>query len=167
MMIHKLCREQWVARPAEEVFAFFSEAANLQKLTPPWMQFEILTPPPIRMAAGTKIAYRIGWRFIRLRWLSEIVEWEPPQQFVDVQLRGPYAFWHHTHSFVEERDETRITDIVRYRLPWGIIGSAAHRFMVARDLKAVFDYRAVRIATLLEGKEREVGNGNVVRRAFH
>jgi len=150
MTIHEIRREHWIARPREEVFAFFSEAVNLQKLTPPWMRFEILTPPPIRMAAGTKIAYRIGWRFVRLRWLSEIVEWDPPQQFVDVQLRGPYALWHHTHSFIEERGGTRITDIVRYRLPWGIIGSAVHRFTVARDLDTIFDYRATQIATLLD-----------------
>ena len=147
--MHVLHREQWIARPREEVFAFFANAANLEKLTPPWMRFEILTPAPIQMTAGTRIDYRIGWRLVRIRWHTEIVEWDPPHQFVDVQLRGPYALWHHTHSFADERGGTRITDTVRYRLPWGIIGAAAHRLMVARDLKQIFDYRAERIGELL------------------
>ena len=164
--MHLLYRDQWIARPRDEVFAFFSEAANLEKLTPPWMRFEILTPPPIRMAAGTKIAYRIGWRFVRLRWLTEIVEWDPPFQFVDAQLRGPYALWQHTHSFVEVRGGTRITDIVRYRLPWGILGSAAHRLTVARDIQAIFDYRASRIDALLEAKNEEIAKVRVVRAEF-
>jgi ligand-binding SRPBCC domain-containing protein len=147
--MHVLHREQRIARPREEVFGFFADAANLEKLTPRWMRFEILTPPPIQMAAGTKITYRIGWRFVRLRWLTEIAEWDPPDQFVDVQLRGPYASWHHAHLFMDERGGTRIMDIVRYRLPLGIIGLAAHRLIVARDLKQIFAYRAAKIAALL------------------
>ncbi len=111
--MHLLYCEQWISRSREEVFAFFSEAANLEKLTPPWMNFEIASRQPIQMKAGTRIEYRIRWRIIGMRWLSEIAEWDPPNRFVDIQLSGPYALWHHTHSFVSDGDGTRIVDVVR------------------------------------------------------
>src|SRR5260221_466966 len=103
MREYLLQREQWVPRPIEEVFAFFASAANLELLTPPWLKFQIVTPEPIAMAPGTLIDYRIHWHFIRLRWRTEIIEWSPPTRFVDIELRGPYKLWHHTHAFTVER----------------------------------------------------------------
>lgn len=141
MAIHHLRREQRIAQPLGRVFAFFSDAANLDKITPPWLGFEMVTPGPVEMATGTRIAYRVRWRFVKIRWLTEIVEWNPPHRFVDVQLRGPYAEWHHTHEFAPDGDGTRITDVVRYRLPLGIVGEVAHRLAVSRDLADIFDYR--------------------------
>jgi ligand-binding SRPBCC domain-containing protein len=150
---HTLRREQWVARPIEEVFAFFSDARNLAELTPPWLGFRILTNGPIRMAAGTRLRYRLGWHGLPVSWTTEIKHWDPPFGFVDVQLTGPYRLWHHTHRFEARNGGTRMTDLVRYRLPFGMIGRAVHAFKVRHDIEQIFDYRFQRI------NERFAGGG--------
>jgi ligand-binding SRPBCC domain-containing protein len=98
------------------------------------------------MQQGTIIDYRIRWRWVPLRWRTEIIEWEPPHRFVDVQVRGPYKFWHHTHSFEARGEGTLMTDHVRYRLRWGPIGRWLHGRVVRPDLEAIFDFRRQRIA---------------------
>jgi hypothetical protein len=148
MNSHTLEREIWVPTPIEEVFAFFSDASNLETMTPDWLRFEIATPTPIAMRAGAMIEYRIRWRFVALRWLTEIVEWSPPFQFVDVQVRGPYKLWHHTHEFEAIDGGTLVRDAVRYVLPLGPLGRVAHQLAVRRDLERVFDYRTRRIVAL-------------------
>jgi hypothetical protein len=148
---HTLRREQWIPRPVEEVFAFFSDARNLEVITPPWLGFRILTPRPIHMATGTKLRYRIGLHGIPLRWTTEIRRWDPPHRFVDVQLSGPYKLWHHTHRFETHEGGTRITDVVRYRLPFGWIGRVVHALMVRRDVERIFAYRFQRIGELFAG----------------
>ena len=124
--------------PLDEVFAFFSEARNLEKLTPPWLSFEVLTEGPIIMAPGALIDYRIRWRGIPMRWRTEIEVWEPPYRFVDRQLRGPYRLWRHEHVFAEADDGTSIIDRVEYA-PFG--GVIAQRLAVARDVRKIFAYR--------------------------
>ena len=153
---HTLKREQWLPRPVEEVFAFFSEAGNLEQITPPWLRFRILTPGPIRIAVGTRIRYRLSWRGVPLSWTTEIRRWDPPRCFADVQLRGPFRLWHHTHRFEPYQGGTRMTDVVRYRLPLGIIGEAVHLLKVRRDLESIFDYRFRRINELF-GSQAEAG----------
>ena len=139
-------REKWVPTPVDEVFAFFSDAGNLETMTPDWLQFRIVTPRPIDMRRGATIEYCIRWRFVSLGWWTEIVECSPPERFVDVQTRGPYRLWHHTHRFQAVDGGTRIRDEVRYALPLGVLGRVAHRLAVRRDLERVFDFRAARIA---------------------
>jgi ligand-binding SRPBCC domain-containing protein len=124
--------------PLEDVFSFFAEARNLEKLTPPWLRFEVLTEGPINMAAGTLIDYRIRWRGIPLRWRTEIEVWEPRHRFVDRQVRGPYRLWRHEHLFIERSDGTAIIDRVEYA-PFG--GEFANRLVVARDVERIFAYR--------------------------
>ena len=124
--------------PLDEVFPFFAEARNLEKLTPPWLRFEVLTEGPITMAAGTLIDYRIHWRGIPLRWRTEIEVWEPPHRFVDRQIRGPYRLWRHEHLFIERGDGTSIIDRVEYA-PFG--GAIAKRLVVARDVERIFAHR--------------------------
>lgn len=141
-------REQWIPRPLGEVFAFFCDARNLAALTPPWLGFRILTAGPIRIAVGTKIRYRLDWHGAPVKWTTEIRRWEPPHRFIDVQLSGPYRLWHHTHGFVERGGGTLMTDVVRYRLPFGIIGRLAHALKVRRDVEQIFDYRSRRISEL-------------------
>jgi ligand-binding SRPBCC domain-containing protein len=143
-------REQWLARPIEEVFGFFGDATNLEALTPPWLHFSITTPPPIAMSAGTLIEYRLRWHVIPLRWTTLIEAWEPPHGFVDTQLRGPYQLWRHTHTFESRTGGTLILDELRYRLPLGRLGDALHRLLIRRDLEAIFDSRARRVRALLE-----------------
>jgi hypothetical protein len=146
---HTLRREQWIPRPVDEVFAFFSDARNLEEITPPWLGFRILTPGPIRIAAGTRIRYRLSLHGIPLGWTTEIRQWLPPFRFVDVQLRGPYRLWHHTHRLEPKDGGTLMTDVVRYRLPFGIIGRAVHFLKVRRDVERIFDYRSRRIQEVL------------------
>lgn len=122
----------------QTVFAFFADAANLNRLSPPWIRFEILTPTPISMETGATIDYRLRIRGIPLRWQSEIAEWKPPTHFTDIQSRGPYTFWRHTHRFEEHPLGTRCLDEVTYR-PLG--GALINALFVRRDLQKIFAYR--------------------------
>jgi ligand-binding SRPBCC domain-containing protein len=147
---HELHRRQWLAKPIGEVFRFFSDARNLEAITPPWLRFQILPPIPSEIVAGTKIHYRLGWHGIPLRWTTEITDWSPPHRFVDVQLKGPYRLWRHTHTFQEQDGGTWIEDLVRYALPFGPLGRIAHAIRVRRDVEKIFDYRVERIKALFE-----------------
>jgi ligand-binding SRPBCC domain-containing protein len=113
------------------------------------MRFRILTPPPIQMKQGATIAYALRVRGIPLRWLTEIERWNPPFEFIDVQAKGPYKIWRHTHRFSEVAGGTSIEDTVQYSLPFGLLGRLAHRLQVARDLSQIFDYRSQRVQALL------------------
>jgi ligand-binding SRPBCC domain-containing protein len=145
---YTLQREQLVRNPLPEVFEFFGRAENLERITPPWMHFRILTPPPIVMKQGTTIEYKLRVRGIPLRWLTKIERWNPPYSFIDVQAKGPYTLWHHTHLFAEVERGTSIVDIVRYALPFGVLGRLVHWAQVARDLEQIFDYRARQVELL-------------------
>ena len=143
---HTLRREQLLPGTPDEVFPFFADAGNLEAITPPWLSFEVVTPRPIEMRAGTLIEYRLKLHRIPISWLTRIEEWETDPthpRFVDVQLNGPYSLWHHTHEFRPHPDGgTLMTDTVRYALPFGPLGSLAHRVLVRRDLERIFDFRA-------------------------
>jgi len=138
-------REQRLPATPERVFAFFCDAANLDALTPPWVGFRILTPLPIAMCRGALIEYRLRLAGVPVRWRTRIVEWEPPRGFVDVQERGPYALWEHTHQFAADATGVWMRDRVRYALPLGPLGEMAHALAVRASLAAIFDYRFARI----------------------
>jgi len=144
--------ELWLPRPRDEVFPFFGEARNLETLTPPWLQFEVLTPATMAMRPGTLIDYRIRVHGIPIRWRTEIAEWQPPHRFVDVQLRGPYTLWHHTHTFEERDGGTLCLDHVRYR-PRG--GALINWLFVRRDVEEIFRYRQQRMQELFGTKADE------------
>ena len=150
MVTHTLRREQVLDVGAEALFAFFADAANLEAITPPLLRFELVTPSPIAMGVGTFIQYRLRLRGVPVRWDTLIQAWEPPHRFVDVQVRGPYRLWHHTHE-VEPlgTDRSLMRDTVRYALGFGALGALAHRLVVRRDLEAIFAYRAERVPALL------------------
>lgn len=142
-------REQFIQQPLEQVFDFFSDAANLEAITPPWLHFRILTPLPIAMHAGTLIDYTIRLYGVPMHWRTRIESFEPQSQFVDTQINGPYALWHHTHEFRETSTGVAMTDRVRYAIPYGLVGQCARWLFVERMLNNIFDYRHQKIAELL------------------
>lgn len=137
-------RETIVAAPLADTFAFFSDAANLERLTPPWLNFRIMTPQPIAMHAGAEIDYRIVLYGIPIPWKTRIDVWEPGVRFVDRQLSGPYRWWHHEHRFEAVRGGTRVIDHVEYlpRARW------LSGWKVRRDVEKIFAYRQERLPEL-------------------
>lgn len=142
-----LRRRHWVTQPIEATFEFFSRAENLQALTPPWLEFRMVDAPK-QMHAGSLIRYEMRVHKIPVRWTTQITAWNPPHGFVDIELSGPYAMWHHEHNFFAERGGTTIEDNVRYALPFGVIGQMARWMFVRRDLENIFDYRARKLREL-------------------
>lgn len=138
MTVHTFSAELLLPRPRNVVFPFFANARNLETITPAWVQFQILTPGEIEMRPGALIDYRIRIHGIPVRWRTEITLWDPPYRFVDVQLRGPYRRWVHTHTFEEHPEGTRCLDHVEYAV-WG--GSLINRLFVRRDVERIFRYR--------------------------
>jgi ligand-binding SRPBCC domain-containing protein len=146
--LHLLRREQLLPFPLDEVFGFFAEARNLERLTPPLLGFEVVGDEPIEMRPGTLIEYRLRLHGLRVDWLTRIEEWEPGVRFVDQQLVGPYRLWHHTHSFEQRGDSTLMRDTVRYALPLWPLGELALP-LVRRDLDRIFDFRRDNVERLL------------------
>lgn len=136
---HEVLRTaQWLPRTPDEIWPFFSSAENLQRITPPWLDFKVVTPTPIEMGEGTLIDYKLKVHGLPIQWRSIIRDWDPPRQFVDEQLKGPYRLWHHTHVFEPKDDGTLARDVVRFRVPGGRLMSA---IFVRRDLEKIFTYR--------------------------
>lgn len=141
-MRHVLAREQIVSRPRHEVFAFFADASNLERITPSRLRFAIQTPLPIAMRPGAIIDYRLSLFGVPFRWHTVIEVFEPEARFIDVQASGPYALWRHLHEFADAPGGgTVIRDRVEYQLPLGPLGELAHAVFVRRQLEAIFDYR--------------------------
>jgi ligand-binding SRPBCC domain-containing protein len=171
MRVHVLHRQQVLPGTPREVFPFFADARNLEAITPPLLRFRVITPGPVPMRAGAFIQYSLRLHGLPVTWHTLIQDWAPPHRFVDVQVRGPYALWHHTHSFTPNGDGgTLMTDTVRYAIGFGALGELVDRALVRRDLEAIFAYRAERVPALLaasggggEAVEDQVDAGQVAR----
>lgn len=147
--VYTLHRRQWLPRGLHETFDFFERPQNLPLITPPDLDFRILTPEPLAMARGVTIDYRVRVLGLRTHWRSLIAEYEPPFGFRDVQLLGPYRLWDHRHRFWRENGGTVIEDFVVYQLPLGPLGALLNHLVVRRQLDAIFDHRRDRIEALL------------------
>ena len=139
--------------PIGMVFNFFSDAMNLEAITPPWLHFSVLTPKPIEMRAGLLLDYQLYLHRIPIRWRTEISEWEPPYRFVDQQLKGPYKRWHHEHTFEEIDGKTVVHDRVHY-IPRG--GALIHRWFVKPDLLKIFNYRQQTLREVFAATQNEL-----------
>lgn len=146
MRVHALSRTHVLEGTPDDVFPFFADAFNLESITPPLLDFSLLTPAPIALGSGTVIQYAMRLHGVPVNWVSTIQNWDPPHGFVDTQIRGPFRFWHHTHRFEAlPGARTRMVDEVRYALPFQPLGELALP-LVRRDLRMIFDYRARVIA---------------------
>ena len=146
---YRLERVQRIPQPLETVFSFFADAGNLERITPPFLHFQILTPLPVTMQVGARIEYHLRLIEFPIQWITRIEDYAPPRRFVDSQLFGPYKKWVHLHEFSADADGTLMRDVVDYEIPYSIIGSLAHKLFVARMLERIFDYRREAITALL------------------
>jgi ligand-binding SRPBCC domain-containing protein len=159
MVDHTLHYAMQLPLPRQEVFSLFSDAGNLERLTPPELKFCILTPLPIEMKAGAEIVYRLQLFGVSFRWKTGITVWNPPDLFVDEQLEGPYQTWIHRHSFRDGADgSTIIEDDVLYRLPAAPMGELAYP-LVRAQLERIFKYRQERVRALLLGQDGKEKGG--------
>jgi len=140
--------EIWLPRPRDELFEFFADAFNLETITPPTLQFHVVTPGPIDMRVGRLIDYRLRLHGIPIRWRTEITGWEPPFQFVDEQVHGPYRLWRHLHTFREQDGGTLMTDRVEYAVPGGPL---VHALAVKGDVRRIFEFRERKMLELFPG----------------
>jgi ligand-binding SRPBCC domain-containing protein len=142
--LHMIRMETIVPLPLDETFAFFADAANLERLTPPWINFTIRTPLPIEMREGTTIDYRISLYGLPIPWRTRIDVWEPGVRFVDRQIAGPYRWWRHEHLFESHPSGTRVIDRVEYAPR----AAAISRRLVKRDVERIFGFRQRVLARL-------------------
>jgi ligand-binding SRPBCC domain-containing protein len=147
MVKHHFEQEQLVGRRRSEVFGFFADAGNLERITPASLHFEIRSPQPIAMHAGATIHYQLSLFGLRFRWCTLIESFEPESGFVDVQTKGPYRSWRHTHTFSDAPGGTLVRDRVEYEISWGPLGELANRLFVARQLRRIFEFRRSAIET--------------------
>lgn len=147
-MIHRFSVRLELPKPVEEVFDFFGRAENLERITPPELQFRIVTAGPIVMTPGTLIDYRLRLFGVPFTWRTEITNWDPPHQFIDTQLSGPYRQWVHRHRFMPTARGTEILDDVLYQLPLAPLGDLAYP-LVRLQLSRIFGYRTEAVRRLL------------------
>jgi uncharacterized protein len=140
--------EQWVPRSPSDVWSFFCDEKNLEVLTPDFLHFEVKRKSTPEIGDGTLIDYTLKLNGIPFGWRTRIEDWEPGKKFVDTQLRGPYAYWHHTHEFVPMAGGTLIRDRVRYKVPFGWLGAMISGWKVHKDVASIFDFRRKKIAEL-------------------
>ena len=143
--------KQFIQLPISEVFDFFSNPNNLELITPNNLKFTIKTESPIVMRLGLTIDYSLRIRGFPVKWTSLISEYNPPYNFIDEQVIGPYSKWHHEHKFIEKDKGTEIIDKIKYSLPFGYIGQLVHILFVKRDLEKKFNYRKKIINQISKG----------------
>ena len=140
--MYQLRRKQLVKTDIATCWDFFSSPANLSKITPAYMGFDVRSEVPERMYEGLMIEYRVRPLLgIPMKWVTEITHVKDYQFFVDEQRIGPYKIWHHEHHFMETPDGIEMTDIVSYELPFGVLGSMVHPFLVEKKLNEIFAHR--------------------------
>lgn len=138
---HRLSTAQFIPQPLPDVFAFFTKPENLERITPPLLNFHIKKSSSEAVAEGTRIEYRLKVRGVPLHWETLIRDWQTEKRFVDTQEKGPYSVWHHKHEFFPVPGGTLMTDEVKYRLPFGLLGDTLAAPLVKKDVQQIFNYR--------------------------
>ena len=160
MKAHLLERRQRVEIPIGLAFDLYADSRNLEPMTPSWLHFRLTNPEPVTLEPGALLDYTLRLHGVPIRWTTRIEAWDPPNGFLDTQLKGPYSLWQHTHVFEQDGESaTIIHDRVRYALPLGPLGAIAHRLFVRRDLRRIFDYRAEAFAQLVAAAHGNTATG--------
>ncbi|MEM7417760.1 MAG: SRPBCC family protein [Gemmatimonadota bacterium] len=145
---HILERKQIVPAPLDEVFHFFEDPKNLERITPSWLHFNVKSTTHERVQEGTEIQYRLRWQVFPMSWRSRITEYRQDEMFADEMLRGPYTRWYHRHFFEAVPEGVEMIDRVEYTLPFGPLGDLVHTLVIRRQLESIFDYRQLAIRTI-------------------
>lgn len=161
-MYFQLTDQFEVSADAEATWRFFSSADNLPKITPPWLKFTIAMDGPIEIKLDSILDYTIRWKGLPIKWRTKIIDWSPPRQFIDLQIRGPYALWHHQHTFTPSAGGVICADRVIYEIPFGPLGVIAHALTVRSQLIEIFQFRREAIGGLL-GRVRAIEPGPRIR----
>jgi ligand-binding SRPBCC domain-containing protein len=140
-MFHELSDHFVVNSSIGKTWEFFTTAANLALITPRWLRFTMRTAEPVVIGPDALLDYTISWMGVPVRWRTKIIDWDPPRQFTDLQVRGPYALWHHQHTFREVEDGVECTDRVIYRVPVPLVGRVVHAAVVRKQLLEIFRHR--------------------------
>lgn len=152
MKMHILKKEVVVPFDLETVFEFFNRPENLQKVTPDILNFSIMTPSPVQMHNGAVFDYKISLLGVPMHWRSIITRYNPPYEFVDIQLKGPYKFWHHHHEFEIVEGGVLVRDTVTYDVGWGFLGWILNNVFIRRQLEWIFSKRE-HVAELIQAKK--------------
>jgi hypothetical protein len=152
-MTHRLERSTLIPKPRPDVFAFFADAHNLERITPEFLHFQILTPGPIAMRRGALIDYQLSLYGMPMRWRTRIEEYVPDEFFTDVQVSGPYRSWRHRHEFEQFPIGTQMRDVVEYEMPLGCLGTLARWLFVRSALESIFDHRNASVREILRDEE--------------
>ena len=155
---YEILREQFIEKPRTEVFDFFANPANLEKLTPKFLNFKILECPEGSLSSGSRIRYQLTLHGIPVKWRTVIQGWNPEEEFSDVQESGPYSLWHHTHAFEDVPGGTIVRDQIRYRLPLGGLGEIVAGWLVRADLAKIFSYRHLAMDEILNDSDNPVSS---------
>ena len=147
MAIQRITDELLIPIPLEQAWDFFTNPRNLAKLTPKEMKFRhVFEPDADRVYKGMYLVYKVSpIGGIPLTWVTEITEVLPKQRFVDDQIKGPFARWHHIHEFEARGDKTLIRDILYYQMPFGFLGSIAHFLFAKKQVGQIFSFRKDRM----------------------
>lgn len=140
-MYYELTDHFVVSADADRTWAYFASAENLPRITPPWLAFRILTPSPVVIENDSLLDYTIRWMGLPIRWRTRIIDWTPPRQFIDLQIRGPYTLWHHQHTFTPSHEGTVCTDRVIYKIPGGPMAPLVHGAIIRKQLLGIFRFR--------------------------
>ncbi len=132
------------------MFTFFADAHNLERITPKFLHFRILTPGPIEIRRGALIDYELSLYGLPMRWRTIIEDYVPDAFFIDVQISGPYRSWRHRHEFTECADGTQMRDVVEYEMPFGLLGALARVLLVRSSLERIFDHRTTAVREIFE-----------------
>ncbi len=156
MHVYTLRCEMVAPIPIAEAFRVFEDPYNLARITPPWLNFRVTSKERVAMRKGAEIDYVIRWMGIPMRWRTLITQYDPPDHFVDEEVKGPYALWRHEHTFEAVPEGTRVRDRVDYALPFGVLGRAAHALTVGAQLVKIFEYRQMKLDELFGVASRKV-----------